>query len=101
MPSLPFGPQLARDAHRQAAILLANMIESYLDKHDPLLQQEVCDEPLQNFDATSTEEGVRVRSPIDSESGDASSGKHQTSIRSQRQSYVTRLAAESDSNFGP
>ena len=52
------GPVLTPDAQRQAAILLANMIEAYLDYHDPLPRKESFDESPENHNTTPTEKSL-------------------------------------------
>jgi hypothetical protein len=95
------GPVLSLDAQRQAGILLANMIESYLDHHDSLPNQEPFHESPQDHDRTPEEESVRVRPPVDARPGAASPGEHRPAVRPERQGPVTRLERETDLHARP
>src|SRR6266705_241311 len=104
-------PTLQPELLPQVAVLVANMIESYLDTYHPFgPRMEVKDDQradihppdrqLQDHGPAPGEEGVCLYSSIDTGASVTSSGEYEPSICVARESVDLRLEREWDSSIG-
>ena len=101
-------PRLRPEDLPQAAVLVANMIEAFLDaqktqesdgndsakkphEQTSLIDKEPLDDPIENHTKTSRPEGVRLRASINSRPGAAPSREHAEAVCLERQSSGARL----------
>src|SRR6516225_4728669 len=88
---VPIDPELG-------GVLLANMLEAWLDAHpDSLTTAEVTDE-LEDHRATSEQTCLHLRAPVDVGSSPSPSRKHGTPICAAAESTGTRLEHSSRPN---